>query len=72
MRPTRPPDGFVLITRTRWLELSRALRARPRAFQLEREGVVIGWRNSCAHFVSPNGYRDSLGTWPDGYWPDAP
>jgi hypothetical protein len=70
MRPTRSPSGFVLVTRTRWLELSRALSGRPRVFQLERDGSVIGWRSSRTHYVDPQGYKAVLGTCLDGYWPD--
>jgi hypothetical protein len=72
MRPTRPPASFVLVTRTRWLEFSRALGERPRVFQLSHQGVVVGWRGAGTHFVDPGAFKAVLGTWPDVYWPDAP
>lgn len=70
MRPTRPPAGFVLVTRTRWSEFSRALWGKPGAFMLKHEGRVVAWRNASARYVDPTAYKAVLATWPDGYWPE--
>lgn len=66
----RPPASFVPITPTRWNELARAIGERPRQRELRIGDVVIGWRNATVKFVDPRAYRRTLGTWPDGYWPE--
>lgn len=69
-RSRRPPEGFVAVTVTRWLELCQRVGASPRKLTIELEGALLGWRTTGLQYVEPRAYRRAMGTWPDGFWPD--
>lgn len=66
---TRPPVGFVSVTRTRWRELCTAIGVDELDREIRRDGALIGWRRSRCWFVDPVAYRHAIGAFPDGYWP---
>lgn len=68
---TRPPSGFVSITRTKWLVLAELLQQDPKSRWFEQEGQRIGWHRTGMWYVCPEGYKRVVGRYPDGYWPDA-
>lgn len=68
---TRPPAGFVSITRTKWRVLAELLQQDPDQRRLERDGQRIGWATSRMWYVCPEGYRAVLKRYPDGYLPEG-
>lgn len=63
-----PPENFVLVTRNRWAEYAKALGSDDRDIYIC--GLLAGCRRGAVHYVEPRMYRGTIGTWPDGYWPE--
>ena len=69
--PRRPPPTFVPLSPPRWRALCEVLEQNPLSRELTSGGRMIGWRAPRLWYVDPSAYRDLMGAWPPGYFPEG-